>query len=120
MFIITAGEDKRLILHARTSRTYELICAVDDEDSLFAALKQFCRKFRTKLQMERYIQDYQSYTTRQGIIYKEYNKQLKQEWTNFFAPIYQTRIENFVAKVFRSVPGISFNLKRKRFRISKV
>lgn len=119
MFIITAGEDKRLILHARTSRTYELICAVDDEDSLFSALKRFCRRFRTELQMREYIKNFQSDSTKQGIIYREYNKELKKRWETFFAPFYEKRIEHTVDEVFAG-KVVKPSCFKKRFKIVRL
>lgn len=112
-FIVTTGEGNRLILHAQTSRTYELICAVEDEDSLFSALKRFCGKFYSKLQMERYVWNYQSDSTRRGIIYKEYNRQLKEQWETIFAPLYKDRIEKVLAKEFKPARFVVSGYKKK-------
>lgn len=114
MFIIIKGEQERYILYFRASSTFEVIAAVDGKEKVLDALRNFCSKFNSRREMERFINGYQSSNTKSGIKYSLYNNQLEEYWNSLYKDVWEEKIQEIISSCF---PKIKFAPKRKKFKV---
>lgn len=112
-FIIIEGNNGGYILYCRASKTLEVIATRKDKDGILDALRKYCRKFNSRMAMERYIRNYESMNTKQGIIYKVYVQQLEEEWNNLYKDIWAEKIESIISAAFPTVN----NIIRRKFKV---
>lgn len=113
MFIIIKGENERYILYSRASSTLEVIAAVDGKEQIISSLVQFCHRFNSRSEMERYLKHYKSSNTQAGITYSVYDAQVKEMWNNVYSSIWEEKINEIISSCF---PKLKF-FPRRKFKV---
>lgn len=111
--VVVIENGERKAMYIKTSKCYELVAAVDDENKMWKALDIFLMAARTKERFNTLLNIYESSNTKLGITFKKANEYIDEKWVSIFRAKWNTPIQNHISKFFDMTPSRKKLIKKK-------